>query len=157
MKSNFCFILLIYKLVDWFFILTINIFVNKYISTHKLIMGDIKMLRYMLPGTTSEKIDNVLLNNPNLKEGNERFYIYPQGLYTGLMIRKQDLKFDKSNWMGEGTYKYEWLRTYTAILNQFLIDLGNVCSCPKMTAGPDWQFLCMVDGGKKGNECYPVD
>jgi hypothetical protein len=39
----------------------------------------------MLPGTTSEEIDNVRLNDPNLKEGNERFYIYPQGLYSGLI------------------------------------------------------------------------
>jgi hypothetical protein len=34
----------------------------------------------MLPGTTSEEIKNELLNDPNMKEGNERFYIYPQGL-----------------------------------------------------------------------------
>jgi hypothetical protein len=28
------------------------------------------MLSYMLPGITSEEIDNVRLNDPNLKEGN---------------------------------------------------------------------------------------
>jgi hypothetical protein len=59
----------------------------------------------MLPGTTSEEIDNELLNDPNMKEGNERFYIYPQGLYIGLMISKQDLKFDKPDNIGECTYK----------------------------------------------------
>jgi hypothetical protein len=96
----------------------------------------------MLPGRTSEEIDDARLNNPNLKEGNERFYIYPQELYTRLLISKQDLKFDKTNWMGEETYKYEWLGTYTAILNQLLVDLGKECICKKRIAGPDLEFLC---------------
>jgi hypothetical protein len=103
----------------------------------------------MLPGTTSEEIDDERLNDPNLKEGNEKFYKYPQELYTRLLISKQDLKFDKPDNIGEGTYKYEWLRTYTRIFNQLLVDLGNVCnykSCPKMTVGPDWEFLCIVYG-----------
>jgi hypothetical protein len=111
----------------------------------------------MLSGTTSEEIDNELINDPNVKEGNECFYIYPQELYTLLLISKQNPKFDKPNWIVEETYKYEWLRIYTAILNQLPVDLGNVCSCPKITAGLDWQFLCMVHGGKKGNECWGID
>jgi hypothetical protein len=68
-------------------------------------MGDTKMLSYMLPGTTSEDIDNVRLNDPNLKEGNEKFYLYPQAFYSGLMLSKQDLKFDKHDKIGEGTYQ----------------------------------------------------
>jgi hypothetical protein len=51
------------------------------------------------------------------------------------MLSKQDLKFEKPDYMSEDTYKYEWLRTYTAMLNQLLVDLGNVCdsmSCLKM-------------------------
>jgi hypothetical protein len=59
--------------------------------------------------------------------------------------------------MSEETYKYEWLRTYTAILNQLLADLGYVCLCPKMTASQDWQFLCIVYGTKKENECCVID
>jgi hypothetical protein len=46
----------------------------------------------MLPGTTSEEIDNARLNDPNLKEGNEKFYLYPQALYSGLMLGKQRSK-----------------------------------------------------------------
>jgi hypothetical protein len=115
------------------------------------------MLYYMLPGTTSEEIDNELINDPNVKEGNECFYKYPQELYTRVLINKQDLKFEKHDNMSEDTYKYEWLRTYTVILNQFLVDLGNVCLCPKMTSGPDWEFFCVLYGGKNGFECCPVD
>jgi hypothetical protein len=111
----------------------------------------------MLPGTTSEEIDNELINDLNVKEGNERFYIYPQKLYNRLLISKQDLKFDKPNNIGEGTYQYEWLLTYTAILNQLLVDLGKVCTCKKMTATSDWEFWCMVHPGKNGFECCPVD
>jgi hypothetical protein len=46
------------------------------------------MLYYIIPGTTSEEIDNELINHPNVKEGNEHFYIYPQELYTRLLISK---------------------------------------------------------------------
>jgi hypothetical protein len=31
-----------------------------------------KMLYYIIPGTTSEEIDNKLINDLNVKEGNER-------------------------------------------------------------------------------------
>jgi hypothetical protein len=111
----------------------------------------------MLPGTTSEEIDDARLNDPNLKEGNERFYLYPQGLYSGLMLSKRDLKFDKPDSIGEGTYKYEWLITYTTILNQLLLDLGMVCTCSKMIATKEWEFRCMVHPGKNRFECCPVD
>jgi hypothetical protein len=114
----------------------------------------------MLPGTTSEEIDNEIIIDSNVKEGNKRFYIYPQELYTRLLISKQDLKFNKLDNMSEGIYKYEWLRTYVGILNKLFVDLGNVCdskSCPKMTAGLDWEFLRKVHNNKKGTGCCPVD
>jgi hypothetical protein len=111
----------------------------------------------MLPGTTSEEIDNARLNDPNLKEGNERFYLYPQGLYSGLMLSKQDPKFDKPDNIGEGTYKYEWVITYIAILNELLVDLGKECICKTMTAPEDLEFRCMVHPGKNGFDCCAVD
>jgi hypothetical protein len=111
----------------------------------------------MLPGTTSEEIDNTRLNDPNMKEGNEHFYIYPQGLYSGLMLSKQDLKFNKPDNIGEGTYKYEWIIKYLAILNQLLLDLGGVCSCPKMIATKELEFPFMAHPNKKGFEYCPVD
>jgi hypothetical protein len=63
------------------------------------------MLYYIIPGTTSKQIDNEIINDPNVKEGNESFYIYPQDLYTRLLISKQDLKFSKPDNMGEEIYK----------------------------------------------------
>jgi hypothetical protein len=62
-------------------------------------MGCIKMLHYILPGTTSEEINNDIINDLNAKEGNE-----PQELYTRLLIIKQNLKFNKPVNMGEETY-----------------------------------------------------
>jgi hypothetical protein len=53
------------------------------------------LLYYIIPGTTSKQIDNEIINDPNMKEGNEHFYIYPQELYTRLLMSKQDLKFNK--------------------------------------------------------------
>jgi hypothetical protein len=111
----------------------------------------------MLPGTTSEDIDNARLNDPNLKEGNEKFYLYPQALYSTLMLSKQDLKFDKPDNIGEGTYQYEWLITYVTILNELLVDLGNECTCKKMIATSAWEFRCMVHPNKNGFECCPID
>jgi hypothetical protein len=84
-------------------------------------MDYIKMLYYIIPGTISEEIDNDIINDPNVKEGNEFYYLYPQELHTQLLISKQDLKFNKPDNMSEDTYTYQCLRTYTAILNQLLI------------------------------------
>jgi hypothetical protein len=111
----------------------------------------------MLPGTTSEDIDNVRLSDPNLKEGNEKFYLYPQALYYGLMLSKQDLKFNKPNDIGEGTYQYEWLITYVTILYELLVDLGKECTCKTMSATKEWEFRCMVYLNKNGFECCAVD
>jgi hypothetical protein len=36
------------------------------------------MLYYMLPGTTSEEIDNNIINDPNVKKGKEHYYISPR-------------------------------------------------------------------------------
>jgi hypothetical protein len=58
------------------------------------------MFYYIIPGTTSEEIDNELINDLNVKEGNEHFYIYPQELYTRLLISKQDLKFEDDSKSG---------------------------------------------------------
>jgi hypothetical protein len=115
------------------------------------------MFYNIIPGTTSKQIDNEIINDSNVKEGNESFYIYPQDLYTRLLISKQDLKFSKPDNMGEETYKYEWLRTYIIILSQLLVELGSMCSCPKITAGTDWEFLCTMHGGKNGKECCAID
>jgi hypothetical protein len=98
------------------------------------------MLYYIIPGTTSEEIDNEIINDRNVKEGNKHCYIYRKELYTRLLLSKQDVKFEKPNHMGVEKYEYYLLRTYIAILNQLLIDLGNVCDsklCPKMTASQD--------------------
>jgi hypothetical protein len=111
----------------------------------------------MLPETTSEEIDNARLNDPNLKEGNERFYLYPQAIYSGLMLSKQDLKFEKPDNIGEGTYQYEWLITFVAILNELLLDLGKECTCKKMTATEDREFRCMMHPNENGFECCTVD
>jgi hypothetical protein len=104
------------------------------------------MLYYIIPGTTSKKIDNELINDPNVKDVNELYYLYPEELYTRVLINKQDLKFE-----------YKWLRMYTAILNELLVDLGKECICKKMTATSDLEFRCMVHPGKNGCECCPVD
>jgi hypothetical protein len=85
------------------------------------------MLYYIIPGIISEEIENELINDPNVKEGNELHYLYPQEFYTRLLKSKQDLKFNKADNISEDTYKYEWLRTYTTIFNQLLVDLGNMC------------------------------
>jgi hypothetical protein len=111
----------------------------------------------MIPGTTDEDIDNVRLNDPYLKEGNEKFYLYPQALYSGLMLSKQDLKFDKPDNLGEGTYHYEWVLTYVTILYELVIDLGKECTCKKMTATKEWEFRCMVHPNKGGLDCCAID
>jgi hypothetical protein len=86
-------------------------------------VGDTKICCVTCFQEQPEEIDNELINDPNVKEGNECFYLYPQALYSGLMLSKQDLKFDRPDNIGEETYIYEWLRTYTVILNKLLVEL----------------------------------
>jgi hypothetical protein len=64
------------------------------------------MFYYIIPGTTSKEIDVELINDPNVKEGNEHYYVYLQELYMRLLISKQDLKFEKHDHMSLETYKY---------------------------------------------------
>jgi hypothetical protein len=73
------------------------------------------------------------------------------------MLSKQDLKFNKPDNIGEGTYKYEWIITYLTKLNQLLLNFGMVCTCKKMITTKDWEFWCMVHGNKNGFDCCAVD
>jgi hypothetical protein len=64
------------------------------------------MLYYIIPESTSEEIDCELINDPNVKEGNEHYYIYLQEFYIRLLISKLDLKFERPDHMGLETFKY---------------------------------------------------
>jgi hypothetical protein len=48
---------------------------------------------YILPGTSSEKINENIQNNPNIKEGNENNFAYPQNLYL-LLLQKKDVNIE---------------------------------------------------------------
>jgi hypothetical protein len=73
------------------------------------------------------------------------------------MLSKQDLKFDKPNYLGEDTYKYEWVITYVTIFNQLLLNFGFECTCKKMIVTENWEFRCMVQVNKNGFDCFAVD
>jgi hypothetical protein len=62
------------------------------------------MLSYLLPGTTSEEIDNEHINDPNVKEGNERFYSSTQSTTCGL--RKCVFMYEDDSWTGLGILVY---------------------------------------------------
>jgi hypothetical protein len=34
------------------------------------------------------------------------------------------------------------MRSFLVMINKVVVDLQKVCTCTKMTAGKDWQFLC---------------
>jgi hypothetical protein len=42
-------------------------------------------------GTASEEIDDELINDLNVKECNKQYCLYPEELYTSLLINKQNL------------------------------------------------------------------
>jgi hypothetical protein len=101
-----------------------------------LIKGCAKLLYCFIPGTTSEEINNELINNLNVKEGNKQWYLYQQELYTQLLISKEDVKLEKPDHISLESYKYESFRTYIVILNQLLLNMGktyNSRSYPKIT------------------------
>jgi hypothetical protein len=43
---------------------------------------------YIIPGTLSKEISVFIENDPNIKDGNENYFTYPQNLYTLLLQRK---------------------------------------------------------------------
>jgi hypothetical protein len=104
----------------------------------------------MLPGTSSKEISVFIENDPNIKEGNEDYFTDPQILYTLLLQRKDiNIEFTKPTYMNIKNYNFEWTRAFYFIILQITRQLSEECiknTCPEMTAGKDWQFLCTVHG-----------
>jgi hypothetical protein len=118
--------------------------------------------QFIFPGTSSDDIDNFIENDSNVKEGNERFYTYPQYLYELLLQRKDiNIEFNKPNNMKINNYYYELTRAFHMLFSEIVTELGNVCdskTCPRMTAGQDWEYKCMNHGNPKSNpNCSAID
>jgi hypothetical protein len=63
--------------------------------------------QFIFPGTSSDDIDDFIENDSNVREGNERKYLYPQYLYKLLLQRKDiNIEFKKPNDMGINEYNY---------------------------------------------------
>jgi hypothetical protein len=63
--------------------------------------------QFILPGTSSDDIDNFIENDSNVREGNERKYLYPQYLYELLLQRKDiNIEIKKPNNIGIKEYNY---------------------------------------------------
>jgi hypothetical protein len=58
-------------------------------------------------------------------------------------------------------YNCEWTRTFLTFFSQIVTELGEQCTpiqCPKMTAGPDWEYKCINHGNLKYNfNCCAID
>jgi hypothetical protein len=64
--------------------------------------------QFIFPGSSSYEINVFIENDSNVREGNERKYLYPQHLYELLLQRKDiNIEFKKPNnvWINE--YYYE--------------------------------------------------
>jgi hypothetical protein len=58
--------------------------------------------QFISPGTSSDEIDDFIENDLNVREDNERKYLYPQYLYELLWQRKDiNIEFKKDNNMGD--------------------------------------------------------
>jgi hypothetical protein len=102
---------------------------------------------YIVPGTSSKQINENIENNPHIKEGNEDYFLYPQNLYI-LFLQNKDvnIKFIKPPDINIKTYNYEWITPFNLLFIKLLIQLSEECNestCPDMTAGKEWQFLCI--------------
>jgi hypothetical protein len=80
-------------------------------------------------------------------------------------LQKKDvnIEFNKPNKIGIKEYNYEWKRTFHTIFSEIVTELGigKECSptqCPKITAGPKCEYVCMNYGGGKHNfNCCAID
>jgi hypothetical protein len=97
---------------------------------------------FIFQGTSSNKIDDCIEKDSDIKEGNQSHYLYPQNLY----------QFLNPNNMGIKEYNYEWTRAFHTFFSQIVAELGKECdgrTCSIMSAGKDWQFKCMSYGTLK--------
>jgi hypothetical protein len=83
-------------------------------------------------------------------------------LYELLLQRKDiNIEFKKPNDMKINNYNYEWTRAFHTLFSEIVTELGEVCdskTCPRMTAGPDWEYKCMNHGNIKMNfNCCAID
>jgi hypothetical protein len=110
---------------------------------------------YIVPGTSSKEISVFIENDSNIKEGNEDYFTYPENLYTLLLQRKDvSIEFTKPTYINIKTYNYEWIRTFNLFFMQLFIQLSKECNkntCLDMTAGKEWQFLCVQHGKNQRN------
>jgi hypothetical protein len=89
---------------------------------------------------TNKELDNVVNEIP-LQEDNIEKYEYPQNLYQLQLQRKAEIQFRKPATVDTKVFVNEWIRAFLVMINEVVVDLQKVCTCTKMTAGPDWQFL----------------
>jgi hypothetical protein len=99
---------------------------------------------HILPGTSSKQIEENIENDPNIKEGNEDYFAYPQNLYT-LLLQKKDvnIEFIKPSEINIKTNWYEWARTFNLFFMQLLIRLLEQCNqrtCQNMSRGRSGNF-----------------
>jgi hypothetical protein len=56
-------------------------------------------------------------------------------------------------------YNYEWTRAFHTLFSEIVTELGKVCNsktCPMITAGPDWEYIC-INHGKHNPNCCAID
>jgi hypothetical protein len=95
--------------------------------------------QYVFSKTSSEEIDNIFENDLDIREGNERKYLYPHYLYE--LIKE---------------YNYEWTRAFHTLFSQIISELGEECypkSCSNMTAEKNWEYNFMNYGKQNLNYC----
>jgi hypothetical protein len=113
--------------------------------------------QFIFPGISSDDINDFIENDSNVRESNERKYLYPQYLYELLLQRKDiRIEFNKPNNMKINNYNYEWTRAFHTLFSEIVTELGEVCdskTCPRITAGPDWEYKCMNHGNMKNLNC----
>jgi hypothetical protein len=88
---------------------------------------------FIFPGTSFEEIDDFIENDLDIREGNERKYLYPQYLYELLLEKTNvNIQFIKTNKMGINECNYEWTRPFHTLFLEIVTELG-----------PDWEYKCM--------------
>jgi hypothetical protein len=85
--------------------------------------------QFIFPGTLFDEIDDFIENDSNIREDNERKYLYPQYLYEPLLQKiNVNIQFKKSNDMRIKEYNYEWARAFHTLFLQIVTELGEECN-----------------------------
>jgi hypothetical protein len=97
---------------------------------------------FYFPAMPNEEINKITKEVP-LEEDSCK-YLFSQNLNLLQLQRKGEIQFQKPATLDAKVFVNEKVCAFLIMINKVIVDFKEVCECPKMTACPDLEFLCVL-------------